>query len=171
MTVEERIERLLSTEQATLSFAQELAPLLKGGDLVILTGGLGAGKTFFSGGLCRALGLSSEERVTSPTYNLVQEYCTEPKVLHCDLYRLSHEDELDELGLEEAREAGALLVVEWGAPYIEGLGGDAIELEFELEPRRVLIKSARQVNFRQAQIYEAFATRNSQSAGVVGDGK
>ncbi len=154
MTAPQVLQLLLPNEQATLSFAEMLQPYLRSGDLVVLTGDLGAGKTFFSGGLCRAFGLPAEERVTSPTYNLVQEYPTEPSIFHCDLYRLSHEDEIEELGLEEARQAGALLLVEWGAPYIQVLGGNAIELEFSVEPRAVRLQSARLPESRQNEVYQ-----------------
>ena len=169
MSVIPELEIQLDTERATLSFAQALAPFLRGGDLVVLTGDLGAGKTFFSGGLCRALGLDADERVTSPTYNLVQEYQTEPPIYHCDLYRLSHEDELEELGLDEARQAGALLLVEWGAPYIRGLGGDAIELNFCVEPRAVSVPSSAQLSSRQAEILQSLrASLGLQTQNTVG---
>ncbi len=125
----------LPTETATEQLARKMAPLLRPADLLVLTGDLGAGKTFFAGALLRALGLPEEERVTSPTYSLVCEYPTTPPAIHADLYRLSSEEEVDDLGLEEKRAAGCLLVVEWGRPFIEVLGGGALEIEFSLEPR------------------------------------
>lgn len=114
---------------------------------MILTGTLGAGKTYFTGCLLRALGLDREIPVTSPTYALVSEYVArdgarEQEVCHADLYRLASADEVEELGLLERREQGALLVVEWGAPYIVVLGGRAIELSFTVEPRSVTVVSS-----------------------------
>lgn len=129
-------EEPLESEADTISLARRLAPHLRGGDLLILSGGLGAGKTFFTRGLCHALGLDEDERVTSPTFTLVNEYETKPPVTHADLYRLSEEDEVFELGLETQRAQGRVLVVEWGAPFVHVLGGDALFLDIELHPRR-----------------------------------
>lgn len=110
---------------------------------MVLSGTLGAGKTFFTGCLLRALGLDAEQPVTSPTYALVSEYSLPghaiTEVSHADLYRLKSPDEAEELGLFERREQGALLVVEWGEPFIDVLGGRAIELSFTVEPRSVTL--------------------------------
>ncbi len=126
----------IETEEATVNLVRRLAPHLLPGDLLILTGGLGAGKTFATRALCHALGLDEDEPVTSPTFTLVHEYETTPRLVHADLYRLSDDEEVFELGLEVARSQGALLVVEWGAPFVEVLGGDALFLDIDLYPRR-----------------------------------
>lgn len=131
---------LLPDEQRTERLAAHLAPLLEPGDLLVLSGELGAGKTFFTRALCRALGLPEEERVTSPTFALVHEYSARLDVSHADLYRLGDEDEVYELGLDAQRDAGRLLVVEWGLPYAETLGGECLLLEFFVEPRRVVVQ-------------------------------
>jgi len=104
---------------------------LRPGDLLVLSGDLGSGKTFFTRALCRALGVPSEIRVTSPTFTLVNELPGRIPILHVDLYRVASSHEVLELGLRERRE-GALLVVEWGAPFVDELGGEALELELEL---------------------------------------
>lgn len=127
-------------EAETIALARALGPLLRGGDLLILDGGLGAGKTFFTRALCHALGLAEDEPVTSPTFTLAHEYPTEPPIVHADLYRLTHEDEVFELGLHARRQEGQLLVVEWGAPFEAVLGGAAILVELELEPRRARVR-------------------------------
>ncbi len=132
----------LETEADTTALARRLAPLLRGGDLVVLSGPLGAGKTFLARELCHALGLPEEERVTSPTFTLVQEYGTAPPVSHADLYRLKNEAEVFELGLDAQRDEGRLVLVEWGAPYVEVLGGDAIVVELEVDPRRARVVGA-----------------------------
>lgn len=125
----------LPDEAATERLAERLAPWLRAGDLVILDGPLGSGKTFFTRALCRALGLPEEVRVPSPTFTLVHEHATEPPLAHADVYRLSDEDQVEQLGLEAQRAEGYVVVVEWGRPYIDVLGGDALVVSFTLDPR------------------------------------
>ena len=122
-----------SGEAETAAAGAELAHTLRVGDVVLLSGELGAGKTAFVRGLARALGVP-EEDVTSPTFTLVQEYRAGEVVLfHVDLYRLSPR-EVDDLGLDEMTGEG-ILAIEWpdrwvdppAAVYdvqIEHLGGD-----------------------------------------------
>lgn len=126
-------ERGLPTRKATKELARDLAGALAPGDLVILGGPLGAGKTFFVRAALRALGLASVERVTSPTFSLVHEIpIGDRRILHADLYRVSDPDEVRVLDLEAQRDAGAILLVEWGAPHEAALGGDALVVEISL---------------------------------------
>src|SRR6185295_9543950 len=126
----------LSTPSATRELAARVAPHVAAGDLIVLTGPLGSGKTFFTRALCRALGLPSSQRVPSPTFTLVHEHATEPPLSHADLYRLTELEQVRQLGLDAQRDDGRVLVVEWGEPYIELLGGDALILRLALDPRR-----------------------------------
>jgi tRNA threonylcarbamoyladenosine biosynthesis protein TsaE len=128
--VSERIIDLPS-RRATIKLAGVLAPALAGSDLVVLAGDLGTGKTFFARALCRALGVPESVEIVSPTFTLVQELQGRLRICHADAYRLSGEDELLDLGLRDARGEGALVVIEWGLPYVDVLGGDAIVLAFE----------------------------------------
>jgi tRNA threonylcarbamoyladenosine biosynthesis protein TsaE len=131
-----RVVRALPNKPATTRLATDVAPLLAGGDLLLLDGPLGAGKTFFARALARALGLGTDARVTSPTFTLVHEYETSPPLVHADLYRLSDDERgVFELGLLAQRDDGALLVVEWGLPFERLLGGDALVLSLAREPR------------------------------------
>ena len=101
----------LADEGQTDRLAACLAPHLRAGDTVLLSGAIGAGKTAF----CRALirhRLGREEDVPSPTFTLVQTYEADVEIWHADLYRLSHPDEARELGLEEAFDQ-AICLVEW----------------------------------------------------------
>lgn len=139
---EARFERCIEEEADTIELAQRLAPLLLPADLIILSGDLGAGKTFLTRALCRALGLPKDERVTSPTFTLVHEYLTKPPILHADLYRLTDEEEVYELGLESRRGDGSLLIVEWGAPFETALGGSALHVDIDLEPRTARFRGA-----------------------------
>jgi len=131
----------LADEAATVRLARTLAPWLSPGDLIILTGPLGSGKTFFTRALCHALGLPEDARVPSPTFTLVHEHPTEPPVAHADLYRLSQEDEVAELGLLALRDEGFVVVVEWGEPFIALLGGDALVITLALDPRTARVSA------------------------------
>jgi tRNA threonylcarbamoyladenosine biosynthesis protein TsaE len=106
-----------SGEAETAAAGEQLAHGLRTGDVVLLSGELGAGKTAFVRGLARALGVP-EEDVTSPTFTLVQEYRT-PKVVlfHVDLYRLSPR-EVEDLGLDEMASEG-ILAIEWPDRWID----------------------------------------------------
>ncbi len=106
-------ELALADVAATEALGARLAPLLRAGDVVTLSGGLGAGKTSFARGVLAALGL--EEEAPSPTFAIVQPYAPPEvrlPVLHIDLYRLDDPREMDELGIDEALADSALLV-EW----------------------------------------------------------
>ena len=131
----------LPTRRATQKLAQRLAPILEPSDLLILTGPLGSGKTFFARALCRALGLPNSQRVPSPTFTLVHEHDTQPPLSHADLYRLNGPEQVRQLGLDSQRDDGRILLVEWGEPYIALLGGDALCLTLALDPRRAVFSA------------------------------
>jgi tRNA threonylcarbamoyladenosine biosynthesis protein TsaE len=127
----------LPTRRATLVLARRLARVLRQGDLVILSGDLGAGKTFFTRAVCRTLGIGQPQRITSPTFTLVNEYLGVDDegrplpIIHADLYRIGDRDEVCQLGLRDRR-SGCLMLVEWGAEHEVELGGGALHLELEL---------------------------------------
>lgn len=108
------IRRLALPDQtATEMFAARLAPLLRPGDTLLLSGPIGAGKTTFARALIRAATGNPDEDVPSPTFTLVQTYPTRRgEIWHADLYRLSHAGEALELGLDEAFD-GAICLIEW----------------------------------------------------------
>jgi tRNA threonylcarbamoyladenosine biosynthesis protein TsaE len=135
------IEIELPNHKATRSLAARVAPHLAPGDLLVLSGPLGSGKTFFTRALCRALGLPPSVRVPSPTFTLVHEHPTNPPLSHADLYRLRDENDVRGLGLDAQRDDGRVLVVEWGEPYVEALGGDALVVELRLAPRRASLRA------------------------------
>jgi len=100
------------SEEETAAVGHDLASSLKAGDVVLLYGDLGAGKTALVRGLAEGLGVDRDE-VSSPTFTLVQEYRGGRLTLfHVDLYRLDDPREIDDLGLDEIAEAG-VLVIEW----------------------------------------------------------
>jgi tRNA threonylcarbamoyladenosine biosynthesis protein TsaE len=137
----------LTCRRDTRHLARALATRVAPGDLVLLDGALGAGKTFFTRAVLRALGVPEAERVTSPTFTLVHRYDLPSRqrlVLHADLYRLRDASELDALDLREGREDGATLLVEWGRPFEAALGGDALTLAIAVraDGRRSVAASA-----------------------------
>ncbi|HWL64365.1 MAG TPA: tRNA (adenosine(37)-N6)-threonylcarbamoyltransferase complex ATPase subunit type 1 TsaE [Actinomycetota bacterium] len=109
-----------------------LAPTLLPGDVVSLSGDLGAGKTVFVQGLAAALGV--ESRVTSPTFTIVHEYDGRYPIIHLDIYRLDNYQEVLDLGFEEFLDPSAVILIEWG----EAIG--------PLLPRRFLEVEIRQSN-------------------------
>ena len=109
---EPALELDLSDEQATRQLGMTLAKSLPAGAFVGLIGNLGAGKTTLVQSLVRTL--SAEAEATSPTYTLLNEYATEPPVVHVDLYRLEAYDELESIGYWDYAESGfAITCVEW----------------------------------------------------------
>jgi tRNA threonylcarbamoyladenosine biosynthesis protein TsaE len=116
--------------------------LLAAGDVVLLGGDLGAGKTTFTQGLARGLGM--EEPVTSPTFTLLHSYqsATGARLLHADLYRLDYLQEVIDLGLPELLEEGAVAVVEWGDRAAPVLLPDYLDIRIafgEREDERSLV--------------------------------
>jgi N-acetylmuramate 1-kinase len=145
----------LATEQATRRLAMDVAAMLAPGDLVTLSGDLGAGKTTFARAVVRHLAGDHRLEVPSPTFTLVQTYAL-PRftVVHGDLYRVSEARELTELGLEDAADAAVLL--EWPERIADTLPSDRLDVAFTLKPERGL-------NYRDARItpHGTFAPRTT----------
>jgi tRNA threonylcarbamoyladenosine biosynthesis protein TsaE len=116
------IEIALPTRRATRRLAAAIGAALAPGDLVVLEGDLGAGKTFLVRGIARALGVPSSVRITSPTFALVNEHSGRVPIVHADLYRLGDASELTELGLVERVGAEFVVLVEWGERFADELG-------------------------------------------------
>jgi tRNA threonylcarbamoyladenosine biosynthesis protein TsaE len=122
------IELVVPDAAAMEAFGARLAPLLRAGDLVLLDGELGAGKTTLTRGLGTALG--TREPVTSPTFVLAREHPTAsgPSLVHVDAYRLATGAEIEDLDLDWD---GAIVVVEWGAGKLDGVAESWIEIAIE----------------------------------------
>ncbi|WP_375270158.1 tRNA (adenosine(37)-N6)-threonylcarbamoyltransferase complex ATPase subunit type 1 TsaE [Sphingomonas sp.] len=122
----------LADAAATEALGRSLAPVLRAGDVVLLSGGLGLGKTSFARGVLSGLGLAGE--APSPTFAIVQPYAppeVRVPVLHADLYRIEDAGELDELGLDDALYDSALLV-EWPERVPASIWRDPLLLTFAL---------------------------------------
>lgn len=100
------------SEAETMDIAAELAERLRGDEVILLLGELGAGKTVFTKGLCRGLGLVDIHSVGSPSYTLVNIYSARVTVYHMDLYRLGGEADIADLGWEDFLGEG-VIIIEW----------------------------------------------------------
>ncbi len=123
MTLEQRVT---GNEQSTAAEGERLAAALRPGDVVLLFGELGAGKTAFVRGLARGLGARPDD-VSSPTFTLIQEYAGgRHHLYHVDLYRLDP-PEIADLGLDELIDGDAVVAIEWADRWPDR-PGDAIEV-------------------------------------------
>jgi tRNA threonylcarbamoyladenosine biosynthesis protein TsaE len=111
---------------ATRAVGRAIASLVRAGDVLLLAGELGTGKTVLAQGL--AEGLDVRDAVTSPTFTLVHEYEGRLPFFHLDVYRLERVGELSELGIDELLEAGGLVVVEWGDVVAAEMPIDRLEV-------------------------------------------
>lgn len=116
--------------EATRDLAAAVAGLARAGDVVVLAGDLGAGKTAFVQGFGRALGV--EERITSPTFTLVHVYEGRLPVHHLDVYRLDQINEALDLGLAEMLDDGGVVLIEWGDAILPVLPHDLLEVRLTL---------------------------------------
>ena len=107
------------SEAETEALAERLAPQLRPGTVIAFTGDLGAGKTAFTRGLARGLGI--RDRVSSPTYTIVNEYEGDIPLFHFDMYRLGSSEELFDIGWEDYLDRGGILAVEWSERISDAL--------------------------------------------------
>ncbi|MDI6689156.1 MAG: tRNA (adenosine(37)-N6)-threonylcarbamoyltransferase complex ATPase subunit type 1 TsaE [Actinomycetota bacterium] len=125
--------------EETKELARRLASLLHAGDVISLTGDLGAGKTCFTQGLGEALGI--KRRITSPTFNLIKEYKNTLPLYHFDLYRLDSPLEMLDLGYEEYFFGDGITVIEWGDKVVSLLPSNYLEISF----KRLLDENVREL--------------------------
>ncbi|MSO86979.1 MAG: tRNA (adenosine(37)-N6)-threonylcarbamoyltransferase complex ATPase subunit type 1 TsaE [Acidimicrobiia bacterium] len=114
-----------SVEETRL-LGEAVATLASPGDVVVLAGDLGAGKTAFVQGFGRGLGV--QERITSPTFTLVHVYDGRLAVHHLDVYRLEHLSEASDLGLAEMLDDGGVVLIEWGDAIARLLPHDHLDV-------------------------------------------
>jgi tRNA threonylcarbamoyladenosine biosynthesis protein TsaE len=114
----------------TLEIGERLAHTLQGGDVLALTGDLGAGKTLITRGIALGLGITAEQ-VTSPTFTLIQTYEGRLPVIHVDLYRLENPSAILQVGLEDYFTAKNIVIIEWADRFIQALPPDYLEIHLE----------------------------------------
>jgi tRNA threonylcarbamoyladenosine biosynthesis protein TsaE len=110
----------------TRDLAAQLSTVARSGDTLLLSGELGAGKTTFTQGFGRGLGI--DERITSPTFTLVHSYQGRLTLVHVDVYRLDHLQEVIDLGLAELLDEGAVALIEWGEAAAPVLPADFLRV-------------------------------------------
>jgi len=126
MTSGPEVRLRTSSVDETRKVGEALAGLVRSGDLIVLAGELGAGKTALVQGLARALGVS--DPVTSPTFTLVHEYGGRLPVHHLDVYRLERLGELNDLAIAELLDDGGVTLIEWGDAVASALPADHLEV-------------------------------------------
>ena len=165
--------RLSSTSvEVTRDVARALAALVVPGDVIVLSGDLGAGKTAFTQGLGDALGVT--EPLVSPTFTIERIYEGRVRLHHLDVYRLGHIHEALDLGLSEALDDGDVAVVEWGDAVAAALGLDALHVELALgagDDDRTITVDPAAVGWaaRELALVECLAPWTVEAAGSEGD--
>jgi tRNA threonylcarbamoyladenosine biosynthesis protein TsaE len=160
----EPLRALTESAAGTKELAGRLAPLVRAGDVVLLVGDLGAGKTVFAQGFAAALGVRGP--VTSPTFALVRHYRTGEgapvaTVIHADVYRTDSVEEVADLALAELVEEDAVAVVEWGDVAAPALGESALVVTLEAPDTRGAPE-------RRAVTVELRGSWSERSAAVAG---
>lgn len=140
--------------ERTVDIGRIFGSILPAGSVVSLEGGLGVGKTVFTGGICAGLGV--KDKVLSPTFILLEEYDGLFPVFHFDLYRLEKLEEVQKLGLIEAADGTNIVLVEWGDRLPDGF------LKYDLEVYiQIVSSSVRIINFKAPENFTEALMENN----------
>lgn len=137
-----KITVITKSTQETINFAEKVGRLLRKGDVVAYRGGLGAGKTAFTRGLAKGLGLNADE-VTSPTFAIVNEYRGAINVCHFDMYRITDISELESTGFYDYPLEESVFAVEWSENIADALDTNTIYITLERiddDTRKIIIE-------------------------------
>ena len=126
-----KIEIISNSATQTFEIARLIGEKLKNGDILALSGELGSGKTCFTKGLAKGLGVSDKYQITSPTFTLINEYPARCKLYHFDVYRLNNYLELEDLGYDEYLSGDGVVVIEWAEKIANHIPPDSIFINFE----------------------------------------
>ena len=124
-------EYITNSVEETIAAAEEVAASLSAGDIILYEGDMGAGKTHFTKGIAKYLGIDDE--ITSPTFALVNEYYGDVPLFHFDLYRIESYDDLYAIGFFDYLDRGGIIAAEWSENIAELKGelGDVISVCIE----------------------------------------
>ena len=140
------IEIISPSAKQTREIARLIGGKLREGDILALSGELGSGKTCFTGGIARGLGVSESYQITSPTFTLINEYPGRCKLYHFDIYRLTGYSELEDLGYEEYFAGKGVVVIEWAEKIAQILPEGTIFINFQYldeNKRKIVIKGVK----------------------------
>ena len=138
-----KIEIISVSAEQTWEIARFIGGKLRKGDVLALSGELGSGKTCFTGGLARGLGVNEKYQITSPTFTLINEYPARFKLYHFDVYRLNGYSEFEDLGYEEYFCSDGIVVIEWAEKIVQILPANTFFISFEYideNRRKIIIK-------------------------------
>jgi len=155
MEPENSISIITCSAEETFVFARAVGEKLQEGDILALSGELGSGKTCFTGGLARGLGVSENYQITSPTFTLINEYPARHRLFHFDVYRLNDYSDLDDLGYDEFISGKGVVVIEWAEKIAAIIPETAIFINFEYideNKRKITIKGPQHKLSRLAEI-------------------
>lgn len=148
--------RKTTSPEATKQLASTLSPYLREGDVIVLSGDLGAGKTQFVQGVAAGLGI--RDQVTSPTFNLLLTYPSETLPLyHFDLYRLDGADQLEDIGFYETIDGDGASFLEWGEKFPEALPYGYLDISIKVEPDGNRVVRAHALGDRSRQLLFVWA--------------
>lgn len=123
-------EYLLPNREATLRFGYQLGSLLQAGDIIALSGDLGAGKTTLTQAIAQGMGIT--EQINSPTFALIHEHYHTLPLFHADVYRLESPDDLYDLGFEELLTRKGVVVVEWAERIASVLPKERLSISLQI---------------------------------------
>ncbi|MDD3223975.1 MAG: tRNA (adenosine(37)-N6)-threonylcarbamoyltransferase complex ATPase subunit type 1 TsaE [Clostridium sp.] len=123
------MEFIVDSEEKTIALGKKLGSLLNKGDIICLNGDLGTGKTHFTKGIAK--GLLIDDYITSPTFNIVNEYTGRLKLYHFDVYRVNDPDEIYAIGFDEYIFSDAVSIIEWSNYIDELLPKERISIKIE----------------------------------------
>ncbi|MCL2068086.1 MAG: tRNA (adenosine(37)-N6)-threonylcarbamoyltransferase complex ATPase subunit type 1 TsaE [Treponema sp.] len=121
---------ICASPQETAALGERIAASLVPGSVVALYGSLGSGKTCLAGGIARALGIG--EIITSPTYTIISVYPGSLNLYHIDAYRLTGEEEFEQLGIDELVSENGVVLIEWAEKVEKSLPADTIKIFIEI---------------------------------------
>ena len=156
-----------SPEQ-TLYWGNLLGRLLEGGDVVALTGELGAGKTTLTQGIASGLGVGEDCYVTSPTFIIINEYKGRIPVYHLDFYRVESTSEVSELGLEEYLQGEGVALIEWAEKIERFLPKEYLMILLEFVDFSVRKMSMRGIGKHYAEMIKRIEMKIMEEGGIGG---